>query len=53
MEQQTPPKNTEGAVQMLLWALEEVRKTGDKVAEQHVRQALNRFQPQDQKSKHF
>lgn len=42
------PKSAEGAIQMLLWSLEEVQKTGDKVAEQHVRLALKRLLPPDE-----
>ena len=45
MHQHNPPQSTEGAVQMLLWALEEVKKTGNKDAEQHVRLALNLLLP--------
>jgi hypothetical protein len=36
-----PSKKAEAAVQMLVWAIEEIAKTGNKEAEKHARLALN------------
>ena len=43
------PMNQEdsGAVQMLIWAIEEIEKTGNKQAECFARQALKCFRPTD------
>ncbi|MEY9183149.1 hypothetical protein ABIG06_004730 [Bradyrhizobium sp. USDA 326] len=44
------PMNQEdsgGAVQMLVWAIEEIQKTGNKQAECFARQALNCLRPSD------
>ncbi|WP_407184785.1 hypothetical protein [Bradyrhizobium centrosematis] len=38
-------KSTEGAVQMLIWAIEEIEKAGNKQAECFARQALMCLQP--------
>jgi hypothetical protein len=34
----------EGAIQMLVWAIEEIAKTGNKQAEHHARLALDHLQ---------
>ena len=36
--------HVEGAVQTLVWAIEEIAKTGNKIAEQHARLALEYLQ---------
>lgn len=38
-------KSTEGAVQMLIWAIEEIEKTGNKQAGCFAREALKCLQP--------
>jgi hypothetical protein len=38
-------KNSEGAIQMLVWAIEEIAKTGNKKAEHHARLALKHLRP--------
>ena len=44
-------KDLEGAIQMLVWAIEEIAKTDNKQAEHHARLALTYLQPQDAKPK--
>jgi hypothetical protein len=41
------PRNphSEGAIQSLVWAIEEIAKTGNKEAEHHARLALKYLQP--------
>ena len=39
--------NSEGAIQMLVWAIEEIAKTGNKKAERHARLALKYLQSRD------
>ena len=44
-------KNWDGAIQSLVWAIEELAKTGDKQAECHARSALNKEgKPSDDES---
>ena len=38
-------KNWEGAIQMLIWAIEDIAKTGNKKAEHHARLALKHLLP--------
>jgi hypothetical protein len=40
-------KNSEGAIQMLVWAIEEIAKTGNKKAERQARLALKHLQSPD------
>jgi hypothetical protein len=37
-------KTSEGAIQMLVWAIEEIAKTGNTMAEHHARLALKYLQ---------
>jgi hypothetical protein len=37
-------KNPEGAIQSLVWAIEEIAKTGNRKAEHHARLALKYLQ---------
>jgi hypothetical protein len=39
--------NLEGAIQSLVWAIEEIAKTGNKKAEHHARLAVKYLQPSD------
>jgi hypothetical protein len=48
MDQMNPSRNLEGAIQMLVWAIEEIAKTGNKKAEHHARLALKYLQPPDE-----
>jgi hypothetical protein len=48
MDQINPLKSSEGAIQMLVWAIEEIAKTGNTKAEHHARLALKYLQTPDQ-----
>ena len=48
MDQINPTSRTsEGAIQMLVWAIEEIAKTGNKQAERHARMALKYLRQSD------
>jgi hypothetical protein len=46
-------KKMEAAIQMLVWAIEEIAKTGNEEAEKHARLALNCLSSPDRKLKPF
>jgi hypothetical protein len=41
-------QSSEGAIQMLIWAIEEIVKTGNKQAEHHARLALKCLLPPEE-----
>jgi hypothetical protein len=46
-------RNSEGAVQLLVWAIEEIAKIGNKEAEHHARLALKFLMPPDAEPTNF
>jgi len=53
MDQINSSKTTEGVVQMLVWAIEEIAKTGNKKAEHHARLALKYLLPSGEEPTNF
>jgi hypothetical protein len=53
MDQINSSRNSEGAIQMLVWAIEEIAKTGNKKAEHHARLALKYLLPSGEEPTNF
>jgi hypothetical protein len=53
MDQSYPSKSSTGAIQMLVWVIEEIAKTGNKEAEHHARLALQCLMSANQQPKNF
>jgi len=53
MDQINSSRSSEGAVQMLVWAIEEIAKTGNKRAQHHARLALKYLLPEGEEPTNF
>ena len=53
MDQINSSRTSEGAVQMLVWAIEEIAKTENKKAEHHARLALKYLLPSGEEQTNF